>query len=187
MARRRPRSGQPAQASGHSKTSAEQHATEQGVSTRRAATVFGISAAATLIAGVFIERSGEEVFGRWGMSGVVFGATVLAAATSLPELSTGLASTRLGDYKLAVSDIFGGNAFLPVLFLLATVLSGSAVLPLAHHSDIYLTALAGLLTVIYMVGLIFRPERQWLRMGLDSIVVLVLYILGIAGLAFIGG
>lgn len=172
---------------GHSKTSAEQHATEQGVSTGRAATVFGISAAATLVAGVFIERSGEEVFGRWGMSGVVFGATVLAAATSLPELSTGLASTRLGDYKLAVSDIFGGNAFLPVLFLLATLLSGSAVLPLAHHSDIYLSALAGLLTVVYMVGLIFRPERQWLRMGLDSIVVLVLYILGIAGLSFIGG
>jgi cation:H+ antiporter len=172
---------------GHSTTTAEKQATEQGVSTRRATLVFGVSAAATLVAGVYIERSGEEVFGRWGMSGVVFGATVLAAATSLPEVSTGLASTRLGDYKLAVSDIFGGNAFLPVLFLLAVVLSGSAVLPLAHHSDIYLTALAALLTVVYMIGLVFRPQRQWLRMGLDSIVVLVLYILGIAGLAFITG
>lgn len=172
---------------GHSTTTKEKKATKHGVSTRRATLVFGVSAVLTLIAGVFIERSGEEVFGRWGMSGVVFGATVLAAATSLPELSTGLASTRLGDYKLAMSDIFGGNAFLPVLFLLATVLSGSAVLPLAHHSDIYLTALAGLLTVVYMVGLVFRPQRQWLRMGLDSIVVLVLYILGIAGLAFING
>lgn len=172
---------------GHSTTTKERNATKQGVSTRRATVVFGVAAVLTLVAGVFIERSGEEVFGRWGMSGVLFGATVLAAATSLPELSTGLASTRLGDYKLAMSDIFGGNAFLPVLFLLATVLSGSAVLPLAHHSDIYLTALAGLLTVVYMVGLVFRPHRQVLRMGLDSIVVLVLYILGIAGLAFING
>lgn len=168
---------------GHSKTTAE----KARVSTGRATLVFGVSAVATLAAGVFIERSGEEVFGRWGMSGVIFGATVLAAATSLPELSTGLASTRLGDYKLAVSDIFGGNAFLPVLFLLAGVLSGSAVLPLAHHSDIYLTALAGLLTVVYMIGLVFRPQRQWLRMGLDSIAVLVLYVVGIAGLAFIKG
>jgi cation:H+ antiporter len=91
----------------------------------------------------------------------------------------------MGDYKLAMSDIFGGNAFLPVLFLFATLLSGSAVLPLAHRSDIYLTALAGLLTVVYIVGLIFRPQRQWLRMGLDSIAVVVLYILGIVGLAFI--
>ncbi len=62
-----------------------------------------------------------------------------------------------------------------------------AVLLRAHRTDIYLTALAGLLTVVYMVGLIFRPQRQWLRMGPDSIVVLVLYILGITGLAFVTG
>jgi cation:H+ antiporter len=170
---------------GHSTATKEKTATKEGVNTGRTVLVFTLAALATLIAGVFIERSGEEVFGRWGMSGVVFGATVLAAATSLPELSTGLASTRMGDYKLAMSDIFGGNAFLPVLFLFATLLSGSAVLPLAHHSDIYLTALAGLLTVVYMAGLIFRPQRQWLRMGLDSIAVVVLYILGVIGLGFI--
>ncbi|WP_309240946.1 hypothetical protein [Nocardia sp. BSTN01] len=134
---------------------------------------------------MYIERSGEELFGRWGMSGVVFGATVLAAATSLPELSTGLTSTRMGDHKLAVSDIFGGNAFLPVLFLLATLLSGSSVLPRAHNTDIYLTALGGVLTLVYMTGLVFRPRRQWLRMGPDSLTVLVIYIIGIVGLAFV--
>ena len=172
---------------GHSKATKERQATQQGVSTTRAALVFAASALVTLAAGVFIERSGEELFSRLGMSGVLFGATVLAAATALPEISTGLTSTRLGDYQLAVSDIFGGNAFLPVLFLIATVLSGQAVLPRAHRTDIYLTALGGLLTVVYMVGLIFRPQRQWLRMGLDSVVVLVLYAVGIVGLAFISG
>ena len=172
---------------GHAKTVKENQATQQGVGTGRAALVFGIAAAVTLVAGVFIERSGEELFGRLGMSGVLFGATVLAAATSLPELSTGLTSTRLGDYQLAISDIFGGNAFLPVLFLLATILSGQAVLPRAHNTDIYLTALGALLTVVYMIGLVFRPQRQWLRMGPDSIAVLALYAIGITGLAFISG
>lgn len=145
---------------GHARTQTEQQATRKGTSTGRAALVFGVAAAVTLVAGVLIERSGEELFGRWGMSGVLFGATMLAAATALPELSTGLTSTRLGDYRLAMSDIFGGNAFLPVLFLLATLLSGGAVLPRAHRSDIYLTALGALLTVVYLVGLVFRPQRS---------------------------
>lgn len=65
------------------------------------------------------------------------------------------------------------------------------MLPSAHHTDIYLTALAALLTVVYMAGLVFRSERQWLRMGLDSILVLVLYVVGIVGaygriLSFVG-
>ena len=89
---------------------------------------------------------------------------------------------RLGDYQLAVSDIFGGNAFLPVLFLLAGLLSGSAVLPQAQATDIYLTALGIVLTVVYLWGLVTRPHRQVWRMGIDSLAVLLLYAAGIAGL-----
>ena len=99
---------------------------------------------------------------------------MLAAATSLPELSTGLTSVRAGDFQLAVSDIFGGNAFLPVLFLLATLLSGNAVPPDAQASDIYLTALAILLTLVYAAGLLFRPQCRIARMGVDSLAVLAL-------------
>ncbi len=157
-------------------------ATKKGMSTTRAAVVFGIAAVATLITGVTIERSGEQFFGNLGLSGVLFGATVLAAATSLPELSTGITSARMGDYQLAMGDIFGGNAFLPVLFLPATLISGSAVLPAAGRSDIYLTALGAVLTIIYVFGLIFRPKREVARMGPDSITVFVVYLLGVAGL-----
>jgi hypothetical protein len=49
----------------------------------------------------------------------------------------------LGDYQLAISDIFGGNAFLPVLFLLATLISSKAVLPQAQDTDIYRKRCAG--------------------------------------------
>jgi len=129
-----------------------------------------------------LEQSGDAVAEHIGLSGVLFGATVLAAATSLPEVSTGLTSVRKGDFQLAISDIFGGNAFLPVLFLLATLLSGRAVLPQAHTTDVYLTAVGILLTAVYITGLLFRPTRQVARMGIDSLVVLVLYALGVGGL-----
>ena len=167
---------------GHSQRRQEDKATRRGVTTTRAVVVFGVGAVLTLAAGVTIEQSGEEYFGRLGLSGVLFGATVLAAATALPELSTGLTAARNGDYKLAIGDIFGGNAFLPVLFLVATLVSGQSVLPNAQKTDIYLTALGALLTVVYMAGLIFRPQRQIARLGPDSVVVVVLYVVGVVGL-----
>jgi cation:H+ antiporter len=163
---------------GHSQKTKEQHAGSTG----RAAAVFGAGALVTLVSGVALERVGDQIAGHIGLSGVLFGATFLAAATSLPELSTGLTSTRMGDYQLAMSDIFGGNAFLPVLFLVADLLAGRAVLPQAHDTDIYLTGLGALLTAVYATGLIFRPARNVARVGWDSLAVTVLYGVGIAGL-----
>ena len=161
--------------------------TTQQWSTTRVIVVFLIAAIITLIAGVVLEESGNVIATHIGLSGVLFGSTVLAAATSLPELSTGLASVKAGAYNLAFSDIFGGNAFLPVLFLLANLLSGQAVLPEAKNTDIYLAGLGILLTVIYIYGLIFRPRRQILHMGIDSFLVIIVYAVGIVGLFAIAG
>jgi len=167
---------------GHSRRKRQADANTRHVPTWRAGLVFGVAAIVTLVAGALAEQSGTAAASKVGLSGALFGATVLAAATSLPELSTGLTATRQGDYKLAFDDIFGGNAFLPVLFLLATLVSGKAVLPNAHPADLYLTGAGALLTIIYMAGLLFRPKQQHARMGIDSIAVLVIYLIVIAGL-----
>jgi cation:H+ antiporter len=155
------------------------------MSTPKASIVFTVSAVATLVAGVVLEQAGDAASSRIGFSGVLFGATVLALATSLPEISTGLQAVKLGDDNLAISDIFGGNAFLPVLFLVATVISGKAVLPQANASDVFLTSLAALLTVVYAVGLVFRPKKRIVGMGADSLVVVLLYLIGVGGLVAI--
>jgi cation:H+ antiporter len=169
---------------GHARTKRADKARRR-LGLRAAAAIFSVGAVVTLVGGVALEQSGEVLAGRAGMSGVVFGATFLAAATALPEVSTGLSSLRLGDYQLAVSDIFGGNAFLPVLFMPAGLIAGRAVLPQAQATDIYLTGLGSLLTAVYMVGLIFRPRRQLWVMGADSWAVVVLYALGVVGLVAI--
>jgi cation:H+ antiporter len=167
---------------GHARGKKDSAAQAKHRSTGAATAIFAVAAAVTLAGGVVLEESGTHIADKIGMSGVLFGSTVLAASTSLPEVSTGLASVKLGDYGMAISDIFGGNAFLPVLFLLASLLSGTAVLPRAQSTDIYLAALGVLLTVVYMWGLVFRSSRKVLRMGIDSLAVLGLYALGIAGL-----
>lgn len=153
---------------------------------RRATWIFAAGAIITLLCGVVLEMAGDVIAARAGMNGKIFGATVLAAATALPEVSTGLMSIKLKDHQLAVSDILGGNAFLPVLFLLATVLSGHAVLPHAQQTDIYLTGLGMLLTCVYLAGLVLGSKRQVAGLGIDSILVLVLYVLGVLGLFGLG-
>ena len=170
---------------GHSQTQKDQKSKQRGASTTQVVTKFLIASLATLAAGFTLEESGDGIARHWGMSGVIFGATVLAASTSLPELSTGITSVRMGDYQLAMSDIFGGNAFLPVLFLMASLLSGESVLPHAQNSDVYLAGLGVILTAVYILGLVMRPTRRRAGMGWDSWLVVVLYAVGIAGLAFV--
>lgn len=143
--------------------------------------VLTLGAIITLITGWALVVTGEQLANRWGMSGVLFGGTILALCTALPEISTGIASAKIRDYNMAVSDIFGGNAFLPVLFLMASLIGGDAILPNLKPSDIYLTILGIILTGIYMIGMVVHSKKQILRMGIDSFIVIIVYLLGLWG------
>ena len=73
-----------------------------GSSTARVAAIFGVACLITLGAGVLLEVTGNDLANRLGVNGVIFGATVLATATALPEISSGIAAVRLGDNALAM-------------------------------------------------------------------------------------
>lgn len=154
-------------------------------STRKAVALFTLGAAATLICGFALELSSTVLAGRYHINGVIFGATFLSAVTALPEVTVGLAAIKAGSFELAISDVMGGNAFLPVLFLFGSLLSGKSLLPDAQGPDLYLTALGALLTAVYCAGAVFRSKRLVLGTGIDSLIVLGLYLAGIAGLFFI--
>jgi len=153
-----------------------------GSSTARIALLFGAACAVTLGAGVLLEIAGSTLADRIGINGVIFGATVLAGATALPEISSGIAAVRLGDNALAIGDIFGGNAFQVCLFLVADLVAGVPVLPSAGSSNAWLAALGVALTAVYGFGVIGRPARCRARLGPDSILALVVFGLGVGGL-----
>jgi cation:H+ antiporter len=157
----------------------EPHAQEARPYTKRStgfvALVFGLASAVTLAAGVTLQSSGNELAGRWGMQGAVFGATILATATALPEISSGIAAVRLGDHQLAMGDIFGGNSFQLTLFLLADLIAGTPVIAAARGSDVWLGAAGLLMTGIAAAAVIARPQRTFLWLGIDSIALVVVY------------
>ncbi len=151
-------------------------------STAAVVAVFVIASIVTLVAGVVLADAGSVLADRAGINGLVFGATILAAVTALPEVSSGIAATRLGDYQLAMGDIFGGNAFQVCLFVVADVVAGKPVLPSQGAANSWIGEVGLILTAVYGAGIIVRPRRRLGRLGADSIIVLVLYAVGIAGL-----
>ena len=156
-------------------------------STLRIGLLFAAASAAILVAGVALETSGSSLADLAGINGVVFGATFLAAASALPEISTGIEAVRLGDNELAIGDIFGGNAFQLCLFVLADFLAGKPLLPTAGRENAWLGALGIVLTGIYMTAIIVRGERRHAGFGVDSLTAVVVFALGLWGLTIIVG
>ncbi len=145
--------------------------------------VFALAALATFAGGVGLEVFGDALAARFDIGGVVFGATVLAAATSLPELSTGWASAKAGENELAVSDILGGNAVLPVLLTVATLCAGATAYAAIDGTSLYLSAVGILMTAIYAAALVLRPQRRVLGVGPECVMLLVVYVVALIGLA----
>ena len=151
------------------------------------AAIFLAGSVVTLGAGVALQDAGSVLANRMGLQGAIFGATILAAATALPEISSGIAAVRLGDMQLAVGDILGGNSFQITLFLLADLLAATPVIVAAHHTDVWLGGLGLLMTAIAAAAIVARPRRTYLWLGIDSLALLAVYAGGIVLLTRVVG
>jgi cation:H+ antiporter len=149
--------------------------------------VFVAGSAVTLIAGVVLTQAGTLLADHYHIGGVIFGATALAIASALPEIATGITAAKLGDNQLVMGDIFGGNAFQVCLFLLADLIGGASTLSAAGAQNSWLAGLGILVTMVYAASIIVRPEKDYLRVGIDSIIVFVMLIVGMVGLGRIPG
>ncbi len=121
-----------------------------------------------------------------GLGSGFVGATLLAAATSLPEVSTTTAAVRHGNEDVAVSNIFGSNGFDVALLALVSIMAVGSLGSAQAQSAVFTAALAIGLTCVYLYGLLERSDRAVARLGIDSIVVLVMYIAGMAVLYGLG-
>lgn len=139
-----------------------------------------------LVAGWAVARAGDSLAESGPVSGTFIGAVLVALTTSLPELSTVLGSLRQGSYDMAVSNIMGTNGLEVALLLVADIAYREGpVLRQATSGDLFLVALAMVLTCLYLGGLLLRGDRAVLRVGLDSLAVIVIYVGGVAVLAVV--
>jgi cation:H+ antiporter len=98
-------------------------------------------------------------------------------------LSTALAAVRAGNHEMAVSNILGTNCLEMALFLVADVAyRGGPILAATDASGMLAAAMGLIVTCLLLLGLLERRDQTIGRMGLDSIAVLITYVVGLAGL-----
>lgn len=165
-----------------------QEPSEDQRSTPRLVVGTAIAAVLILAAGWTLSETGSAMAKQTGLGSAFFGATVLAFATSLPEISTVFAAVRLRRYAMALGDIFGTNLFnAALIFVIDLLTPGEPVLGRVGAFSAFGALLGLVLTAIFMAGLIERRDRTVLRMGWDSLAALVAYAIGVAVLFALRG
>lgn len=137
--------------------------------------------AAIFVAGSLLALSGEALAEQSGLGTSFFGAVLLAASTSLPEVSTVISAVRLRQYALAVSGVFGTNLFnFTIVVLVDALHPGGPVLVETGRFAGFAALLSLVLTALFIAGMIERRNRTVLRMGIDSLAAIVVYAGGVS-------
>jgi len=146
-------------------------------SRRRLILFFALGTVIIFAVGYVLAQTATAIAAQTGLGTSFVGATLLAASTSLPELSATSAAVRLGNYSMAIANIFGSNSFMIMLVFLGDVFyRGGSILQQVDRSAMFGAATGILVTAIYLIGMLERRDRTVLRMGIDSAVVLAIYL-----------
>jgi cation:H+ antiporter len=154
-------------------------------STRAVWSAFVAMSLLVLIGGWLAAQTADVLAEQTGLGSAFLGATLLAAATSLPELSTTIAAVRSDRYTVAVSNVFGSNAFdVALLFLAELLYRDGTILEGVEMSVVFVATIGMLMTCIYLWGLMERENRTVLRVGWDSAAISLVYVGGMTVLYF---
>ena len=132
-------------------------------------------------AGWVMEKAASNIAQETWLSGTAVGVLFTAVATSLPELVTSVAAVRRGALTLAVGGIIGGNAF-DCLFAAGADVAyrPGSIYHAMTDSITFWTALTLLMSAVLLLGLLRREEEGPGKIGVESVVLVTLYLGGIA-------
>lgn len=150
-----------------------------GLAASTDATLFWQAAAACLLIlgfGIALVLFAERIALQSGLGTDFIGVTLLATATSLPELTTTIAAVRIGAYTMAISNIFGSNLIMLVLVFPADILLRSGPILRDASQTVTLSLTFGIaVTALFLIGLIVRRKPRFGTIGADSFFVLVTF------------
>ena len=143
-----------------------------------------------VLSGVWLSHIGDKMAspvsdGGFGLSASLVGTVFLAIATSLPEMVVSIAAIRIGAIDMSAGNILGSNIFnIAGLFLVDCALRGRSLLDIISPSLLVTMIMVILMTSIVIIGLVVRSRRCIGLLGIDTSLLILLYILGNMSLYF---
>jgi cation:H+ antiporter len=155
-------------------------------SLRRDLATFTICAAVILVSGPALAISAQGIAEETGIAQTFVGITLLAAATSLPELVASLAAVRIGAHDLAVGNLFGSNAFNMTIVLWVDLAYTDGPVLDAISIGQMIPGIGAILMMSLAIGAIVSGTGTRLRRGEPDAVLLILAYFALLGLSWIG-
>lgn len=118
------------------------------------------SAFAIFLAAPYLVGAADEIAKHSGFGHTFIGTTLVALATSLPELVSTLVAFRMGAPDLALGNIFGSNAFNMILFMPLDFIYPKALFTSVRsiHAVTALSVVAA--TGIAVMGQLYRKKER---------------------------
>jgi cation:H+ antiporter len=138
---------------------------------------FAAAAAVVVLAAPVVALTAHAIAGRTGLGETFIGATLLALATSLPELVSSLAALQIGAYDLAVGNLFGSNAINATIVFFADAAYLPGPILAAVSTQQLVAGLGGIVLMATALGGIVHGARTRFHRGEpDAIALLIIYV-----------
>jgi cation:H+ antiporter len=137
---------------------------------------YAINATIVVAASLALPIFAENIAAKSGLGETFIGTLLLAASTSLPEISISLIAVRMGSVDIAVGNLFGSNIF--NVFTLAIddlFYTKGDLLKVASDSHIISIFSTIIMTSVAVAGLTFRSEKKKFVLAIDTFIILLVY------------
>jgi cation:H+ antiporter len=160
----------------------------EGLSLRGAAIRYAVAALLIVVAGVTLTNSADALVDITGLGPTFVGSIFLAIATSIPDLVVAVSAAHQGQFAMAVGGVFGSSLNVLAFVLVADIAFRAGPITEAVTAAHTTTALLAIvLASVALAGLIYRSTHAALRLGFESIAIVVIYLGGVFLLYVQGG
>ena len=130
-------------------------------------------------ASIWLVHIAEGIANQTGWGKTFVGAIFLAIASSLPEATATITAIRRGSFGMAIGNILGANMLnVATVFICDIFMPGTNFLSAVSMNNILPATVGILMTATVIVGIIYRSQKSFLRLGLDTIGIVIIYVVG---------